>query len=1093
MKKKRKRLFKPGAILLLPLVTMLFCIPGIEARAGCGELTATTDRIIKRPIYHHHSARCSEELNYFCSGEPEVFFSGYHDGVRMYRVECTKRESQIAVDEPGTVLLADMHEGFGQDMLTKEEADAFIAQHWRGGGHRLTLSGRHCGLQEGEVIGEAGIIHNKDGKTMDVYLSGERVAKVSASFDKGTLIRDSNYGLGGGEHIIEYSANGIYTGTYTYMDHVSGEQFTDTISYTINHLPITVKYSIDGSVRDELTTSMTYGGALPAKSRPVKTGYSFQGYYLDDVMYYDADCRAVNGADTRFLDMSVTFTAKWAPEVYKLEYAGKAFNVTYDSPYSGITPDPSRAPEGYELDRFCIGDTEPFNMDGSPKNSRWIWPVGTQGVHSVTEVWKARHFTLRYGDPASNGGTVPDIGSVEYDAAYPDISPSEWDRPRGYELEGIYIDDQKLYSEKGEALRTKWKWVPDSGDDIELINKWKAKVYRIYHGPNGAGGKPAWSADAEYGSPYPGVKIYTADTRTGYKIDGLYIEDEKIYDGEGNPALDVWDWEFEERELYPEVRWMPKTATVVLPDDGGEITVTYDASYPKAEEPKPRQGMVFEGYYLGDEQVYDAECKPESRWKWDIPDGGRVELKARWTPKKYSIYFGPDNDGDGIGDIFISVTYGEPYTDITPPVFADGEVFDGFYSNGEMVFDSKGAANGVWRWDPEEYPLETRSHMLPPPEKEAEPEPDDTDSEEDRNGDPDKDRTPDKDGDPDKDKTPDKDSDPDKDNTPDKDSDPDKDNTPDKAPDPDKDADPDKDKVPEPDKDRTDEPGIPDSEEEESDDSSEDDTEKKDKKKQKKKTDRNSDGQNDADNDGDGINGGPNDGSRDSDDTSADNNGDPVSKNSVLPDPEGDDKDHSNTVKRRKNTSEKDISSDMETFKNEMSEYMLNTENGDDKGIVSTVYSELMNGKPDINALKKQMEERAERNAVPEADAKAAAKAAWKEKAVKVAKAGAVTAGSAAGIAAVYAGLVYLFGMAEIYSICPDGRKKRLGKLAINEEGNGFMVNISRNLLNECETDKLGMRLSAFFVSRNKNREMIINNDGRKQQEYIRRDIIVAV
>ena len=110
-----------------------------------------------------------------------------------------------------------------------------------------------------------------------------------------------------------------------------------------------------------------------------------------------------------------------------------------------------------------------------------------------------------------------------------------------------------------------------------------------------------------------------------------------------------------------------------------------------------------------------------------------------------------------------------------------------------------------------------------------------------------------------------------------------------------------------------------------------------------------------------------------------------------------------------------------------------------------------------------------------------------------MAKAGAVTAGSAAGIAAIYAGLVYLFGMAEIYSIGPDGSRKRLGKLAINEEGSGFMVNISRNILNECETDKLAMRLSSFFVSRNRNREMIINNDGRKTQEYIRRDIVVAV
>ncbi|MCR4586593.1 MAG: hypothetical protein K5686_12825 [Lachnospiraceae bacterium] len=578
-------------------------------------------------------------------------------------------------------------------------------------------------------------------------------------------------------------------------------------------------------------------------------------------------------------------------------------------------------------------------------------------------------------------------------------------------------------------------------------------------------------------------------------------------DATGEP-VGLWLWDYEEKELYPEVRWVPKKARVKFPGDNGEADITYGSDYPPIGVPDPEPGMVFEGYYYGDEQIYDEEGKPtgNGKWRWDIPDGEEIKLEARWTPKKYSIFFGPDHDGDGIGDLFITVTYGQPYPSINPPVYDDGELFDGFYCNGELVWDCEGnPAGGVWKWDPEEYPLESRTHVPAPEPKEPEADPDrdkeaDKDPDSNKNdestdsGSPDNEKDTDKrSGSPDNEKDTDKHSD-----SPDSDRDSDKRTEPDK----DKDTDPDRDKTPDPrpepspDKDRVEEP------EKDGDDEAVKDTEDEDKaKKKEKKKQKSNDSSKDTD-----VKNQDNDKTSDDSNTVDNNNTDNTNNNKATPSdddavsknaaiPEGDDEGDGPTKKdknrtKRKEISKTDISTDMQRYREEMSEFML--KNKDDTVPVSTVYSAVMKKGEDMEALKKALEEKAGVTAA-EKNAKAAGGAVWKEKAVKIAKAGAVTAGSAAGLAAVYAGLVYLFGMAEIYSICPDGRKKRLGKLAINEEGDGFMVNISRSILNECETNRLGMRLSALFVSRNRNREMIINNDGRKTQEYIRRDIVVTV
>ena len=114
----------------------------------------------------------------------------------------------------------------------------------------------------------------------------------------------------------------------------------------------------------------------------------------------------------------------------------------------------------------------------------------------------------------------------------------------------------------------------------------------------------------------------------------------------------------------------------------------------------------------------------------------------------------------------------------------------------------------------------------------------------------------------------------------------------------------------------------------------------------------------------------------------------------------------------------------------------------------------------------------------------------YRGKAAVVGTAVAVTGGCLGGLAGVYAGLVYLFAMAEIDTICTDGRRKRLGKQVIrSEKGGRFVIAPAKELLERCETDRICIRMSALFVHFYRNRDLIVKMEGKSRATYVRREV----
>ncbi len=115
-----------------------------------------------------------------------------------------------------------------------------------------------------------------------------------------------------------------------------------------------------------------------------------------------------------------------------------------------------------------------------------------------------------------------------------------------------------------------------------------------------------------------------------------------------------------------------------------------------------------------------------------------------------------------------------------------------------------------------------------------------------------------------------------------------------------------------------------------------------------------------------------------------------------------------------------------------------------------------------------------------------------RSRAAVVGTAVAVTTGCLGGIAGIHAGLVYLFAMAEVHTICVDGRKKRLGKLQIRtEKGRAYRIELGQDLLERCETDRVCIRFSGLFVRLHRNRDLIVRMREKKHSGIIQKEIYV--
>ena len=349
--------------------------------------------------------------------------------------------------------------------------------------------------------------------------------------------------------------------------------------------------------------NVEYEGKATEPAAPEKTGYTFDGWYLDEA-------EAPFSFDTT-ITSDITLTAKW--EINK-------YTVTFDS-YGGSKVDPqvveyglyAQEPEEPTLKGFTFAywylddENEAYDFENTPV---------TADI-TLTAKWEINKYTVTFD---SYGGSKVDPQVVEYG-----LYAQEPEEPtlKGFTFAYWYLDDEnEAYDFENTPVTA----------DITLTAKWNINKYTVAF--NTDGGTPVPPAqEVEYGLT---ATEPAAPEKTGYTFDGWYLGDEK-YDF--SAAV--------EQNITLTAKWQKKTFTVkyYLPDETGAWVekkmdtvdsvdyATYSLWTPNAED-----GYEFSGWYQKTADI-GVKAKVEKLYmakEW--------KLYGKFTPIEYTIQY-VYNDG----------------------------------------------------------------------------------------------------------------------------------------------------------------------------------------------------------------------------------------------------------------------------------------------------------------------------------------------------------------------------------------------------------------------------------------------------------------
>ncbi len=1042
----RKKTVKKCMWWLLIFVLIAEAIP-IPADAG---LLVQSDEKLTQDLYHEHGgsdSACYGRVFKECGG----FFFQIAEGSEFY---CCSKCRLYMRGKPENMI----HSGEYTEGLVCDEdliGSFYIERSERADGVFLM-----AGIEGGSgLISEYEISWNEEGAYTDGltsvmpvtvpgtyhahlrYHDGKAGAWREASLDytdlsvpckvsfysEGNLLGEVEMPYGSSFAAIElperygYDFGGFYAGAGRYYDEAGqpaelGVQPLETAfleltaDWSAKRFPFRYGPDADGDGLGDGEAVLIYDQAPPAIALPEaeeRPGFELDGYYIGEKKLYDAQGAALGVWTEVPAELPLRLEERWKERFYTLHYDLDHDGVKEASAilrYGESLPQLQRPGDipGMVFDGYFYDERKIFDADGRPAAA--LPELFELGSISLKDEWHIKHFVISYG-PDEDGDGEPDF-SIELD--YGETPPAvEMPVPaprKGYEFDGYAVDGEKIYDRDG---RPAGAWRPDMEEgSYELEPLWKAKEYRLYYGPDSDGdGIPDLILILRYDSVPPAISLPEPQARPGYVFDGYYVGDRQLFGPDGQPT-GPWNADPEgDGKLILKERFRQVSITIFFgPDLNGDgrpdqyRTIRYGDPMPLLDlgEVKERKGYRFLGYYVGETMLYDAMGVPATENCTFTTQAGSYILSAKWEAKSYALRYGTDEDGDGVPDRELQVTYGQPYQAVEVPKLEEGHIFDGYYLDGEMVYDPEGKPKELWIWDSETDVLELKSHMLPP-------------------------------------------------------------NKP------------------------------------------EDDKEK-----------------GKGDNGGRGANNGSDSGSDDQD-GAGEAQGDEGEAGTENGDGADDGSDPGSSVSG--NSVSENTPEDRRKKGNGGGKKVLDTAGTEEGGLTEEAdpgNDELTDrpviGEEDIQEEEEQSEapsaEAGEKKEEPESGdedllpALSEAEEKPNEKRdsgampiiKKAAAVGAVTVGSLGGILGIYAGLVYLLAMAEVETICPDGRKKRLGRLAIHsEKGKAFLIRLPREMLEQCETDRICLRIPALFAIRYRKRSIVIQTRIRIQEKQIAREIHVEI
>ena len=478
------------------------------------------------------------------------------------------------------------------------------------------------------------------------------------------------YGSTYGTLPTPYRTGYIFAGWYT---SISGGEYvssTSTVNKAYSHTlyarwtarQITVNYDANGGSVSPTYKNVTYGSSYGTLAKPIRTGYTFAGWYTSRT-----GGSLVSSSTKVTTNTTHTIYAHWNTNSYSVTYDANggtvsptSKSITYGSTY-GTLPTPSRT--GYTFLGWYTSRTNGTQVISSTT-------VTTASNHTIYAHWRANTYTVTYN--ANNGSVSPSSKNVTYGNTYGTLAkPSR----TGYNFDGWYT------SATGGTLITSSTQVTTASNHT-IYAHWSANGLTVNFDANGGSVSPS-SKSVTYGSTYGTLPT---PSKSGNRFTGWYTA--KVGGTKIEPSTTVTT--LENHTLY--AHWTGITYFISLDPNGGSLSttfkmVTFNSNYGTLPKPS-RSGYNFLGWFTAKE----GGTEVTSSTRMTTPKNHT--LYAHWGVDSFTVTFSAN--GGSVSPSSKSVTYGGTYGTLPTPT-RTGYTFLGWFTSktgGTQVNSSTKVTNG---------------------------------------------------------------------------------------------------------------------------------------------------------------------------------------------------------------------------------------------------------------------------------------------------------------------------------------------------------------------------------------------------------------
>ena len=361
---------------------------------------------------------------------------------------------------------------------------------------------------------------------------------------------------------------------------------TSSNPYTIG-VGSTITFDNQGAeVEYTQSTVAIYGGSLPSITKPIKTGYTFGGYYTEvdgqGTQYYNASGSPVrtwdNASDTI---LYAKWTATKNTVTFNNQSATSAGTSAVTATYGELMPDiniPSKT--GYTFGGFYTSangvGTQYYNELGNPLRT-WDKTSNT----TLYAKWTANTYTITLDEQNGTIGTTSITAT--YGQALPSITKPE---KTGYTFGGYYISPNgqgtQYYTASGNSVKN---W--DKTQDTTLYAKWTPNTYTVSLNTNGGTVSSGNISSYTYGT---GANLPTYVVKTGCTFAGWYDNSTFL----GNPVTYIGPDEMGNKTFY--AKWEVNTYSITYYTNGGTINGDYLSEYTYGTQVNLPTDVTKEGY-----------------------------------------------------------------------------------------------------------------------------------------------------------------------------------------------------------------------------------------------------------------------------------------------------------------------------------------------------------------------------------------------------------------------------------------------------------------------------------------------------------------